>query len=652
GYAQGTFYKGISYYLGIEKELNKNHSLGLTIIGAPTQRGKSNGSVQEVYDLTGNNFYNPNWGYQNGEKRNSRIGSTNKPIGILRHDWKLKENISLINLVSYQQGYESNTRLDWYNGRDPRPDYYKYLPSAALDSSAAVLFTEQWKSNSKWNQVDWDYMYEVNRGKNETVNNVDGIEGNNVTGARSYYIVQDQRTDNRIFNYGSILKTQIGQRWTINGGLNYQYYNANYYSLIDDLLGGEFFLDIDKFAERDLSSNPAAAQPNLDKPNHIARKGDRYGFDYDMNVRNYSLWMQHVFVFPHFDYFISGNIGQTINWREGNVKNGRFPDNSLGESARNKFLEYGLKGGVTYKIDGRNYLTVNGGYLSQAPLVNNSFISSRTRNSIVKNLVNEKVATVEGSYNYVAPNFKLRLTGYLTNFYDKSTRTAFFNDVDGTFVNFNMTGIGQQNGGVELGSEIKLNPQWKINAVASVGRFVYANNPTVTISNDNDEEIKQLTVYQKGYRVENCPQEAYSVGLSYNSSKFWFITLNANYARMSFLDMNPYRRTSDIANPELVEPGSPAWYKILHEEEFPAAFTLDLFGGKSWKIKKNYINLNVGVNNLLNNTNIKSGGYEQARVYYKLNSTSENGPIDVSKFPPKYFYAYGINYFISLTFRI
>lgn len=90
------------------------------------------------------------------------------------------------------------------------------------------------------------------------------------------------------------------------------------------------------------------------------------------------------------------------------------------------------------------------------------------------------------------------MTGYLTNFYDKSTRTAFFNDVDGTFVNFNMTGIGQQNGGVELGSEIKLNPQWKINAVASVGRFVYANNPTVTISNDNDEEIKQLTVYQKG----------------------------------------------------------------------------------------------------------------------------------------------------------
>ncbi len=652
GYSEGTFYKGISYYLGVEKELNKNHSLGLTILGAPTQRGKSNGVVQEVYDLTGNNFYNPNWGYQNGEKRNSRVGTTNKPIGILRHDWTINENISLINLVSFQKGYESNTRLDWYNGRDPRPDYYKYLPSAALDSNAASILTEQWETNSKWNQVDWDYMYEVNRNKNETVFNVDGIEGNNVTGARSYYILQDQRTDNSIFNYSSILKAQIGQRWTINGGLNYQHYNANYYSQVSDLLGGEYFLDIDKFAERDLSSNTAAAQPNLDKPNHVVRKGDRYGFDYDMNVRNYGIWMQHVFVFPYFDYFISGNVGQNENWREGNVRNGRFPDNSLGESEKNKFLEYGVKGGVTYKIDGRNYLTANGGYVSQAPLVNNSFISSRTRNSVVKGLTNERIATIEGSYNYVAPNLKVRLTGYLTNIYDKSTRTAFFNDVDGTFVNFNMTGIEQQNAGVELGSEIKLNPQWKVNAVASIGRYVYANNPSVTISNDNDEEVKRLTVYQKGYRVENCPQEAYSVGLSYNSPKFWFITLNANYARMSFLDMNPYRRTTDIANPELVEPGSPAWYSILHEEEFPAAFTLDIFGGKSWKIKKNYINLNVGINNLLNNTNIISGGYEQARVYYKLNSTSDSGPIDVSKFPPKYFYAYGINYFISLTFRI
>lgn len=50
--------------------------------------------------------------------------------------------------------------------------------------------------------------------------------------------------------------------------------------------------------------------------------------------------------------------------------------------------------------------------------------------------------------------------------------------------------------------------------------------------------------------------------------------------------MNPYRRTTDIANPELVEPGSDNWYRLLNQEELDAAFTLDLFGGKSWKIKR------------------------------------------------------------------
>lgn len=652
GYAEGTFYKSISYFLGIEKELNKNHSLGLTILGAPTQRGKSNGSVQEVYDLTGDNYYNANWGYQNGEKRNSRIGTTNKPIGILRHDWNVTDKVRLTNLLSYQGGYESNTRLDWYNARDPRPDYYRYLPSAALDANGAVLLTEQWQNNPDWRQVNWDYMYEVNRTKNETILNANGVPGNTITGARSYYIVEDQRADNSIFNYNTLLEAVVSERWTVHGGINYQYYSANYYRLVDDLLGGAFFVDIDKFAERDLATNPDAAHPNLDIPNHVVSKGERYGFDYDMNVRNYAAWVQNTFVLPHFDFFIGGNIGQNTSWRTGNYRNGRFPDFSLGDSEKNSFLEYGLKGGATYKINGRNYLLVNAGYLSQAPLVNNSYISPRTRNAIAPGLTNEKIMSVEGGYEYVAPNMKLRLIGFLTNFYDKITRTAFFNDIDGTFVNFNMTGIDQQNAGVEVGTEVKLGLRWRVNGIASVGRYLYANNPLVTISNDNDEVVKKLTVYQKGYRVEGTPQEAYSLGLSYNSPKFWFVNVNANYARRSYLDMNPYRRTSDVANPELVEPGSANWYRILRQEEFDPAFTLDLFGGKSWKIKDKYINLTVGINNILNNQNIFTGGFEQARVDYNLSAGADDSKVDVSKFPPKYFYAYGINYFISLGFRI
>ncbi|MBK8842908.1 MAG: TonB-dependent receptor [Saprospiraceae bacterium] len=296
-------------------------------------------------------------------------------------------------------------------------------------------------------------------------------------------------------------------------------------------------------------------------------------------------------------------------------------------------------------------MIANAAYISQAPLVNNSYISPRTRNAIATGLQNEKITSIEGGYEYIAPQMKFKVIGFLTNFEDKVTRTAFFNDIDGTFVNFNMTGVNQQNAGVEVGTEVKIGSRLKATGVASLGRYLYANNPLVTISNDNDEIVKKLTVYQKGYRVEGTPQEAYSVGLGYNSPNFWFLNINANYARKS-LDMNPYRRTTDIANPELVEPGSDNWYRLLNQEELDAAFTLDLFGGKSWKIKKTYINLTIGVNNVLNNQTIITGGYEQARVDYNLTANSGDAKVDIGKFPPKYFYAYGINYFVSLGVRI
>ena len=652
GYAEGTFYKSISYFLGIEKEINKNHSLGFTILGAPTQRGKSNGSVQEAYDLTGNNYYNSNWGYQNGEKRNSRIGTTNKPIGILRHDWIVNEKFKFTNLISYQFGSESNTRLDWYKGRDPRPDYYKYLPSGAQDEGGAAILSEQWKNNPNWNQVNWDYLYEVNRNKNESITNANGIVGNTVSGKRSSYILEDGRSDNKIFNYSTMIEAILGQRWTMHGGINYQNYTSNYYKQLDDLIGGEFFVDIDQFAERDLKDNFNASQPNLAIPNHIIYKGDRYGYDYDMNVTNYGVWLQNIITLRKFDFFIGGNVGQNLSYRTGNIQNGRFPNNSLGDSKKNNFLEFGVKGGTTYKLNGRNYLIANAAYISQAPLVNNSYISPRTRNAIATGLQNEKITSIEGGYEYIAPQMKFKVIGFLTNFEDKVTRTAFFNDIDGTFVNFNMTGVNQQNAGVEVGTEVKIGSRLKATGVASLGRYLYANNPLVTISNDNDEIVKKLTVYQKGYRVEGTPQEAYSVGLGYNSPNFWFLNINANYARKSFLDMNPYRRTTDIANPELVEPGSDNWYRLLNQEELDAAFTLDLFGGKSWKIKKTYINLTIGVNNVLNNQTIITGGYEQARVDYNLTANSGDAKVDIGKFPPKYFYAYGINYFVSLGVRI
>ena len=119
-----------------------------------------------------------------------------------------------------------------------------------------------------------------------------------------------------------------------------------------------------------------------------------------------------------------------------------------------------------------------------------------------------------------------------------------------------------------------------------------------------------------------------------------------------WLDFNPVRRTQ-LATENLKE-DSEAWNDVLDEQKLDAQYTVDAFAGYSWRLKHVYVGsgmnrkhvylvMYAGVNNLLNNQNIISGGYEQLRFDY---STA-----DINKFPPKYYYAYGINYFASIAIR-
>jgi hypothetical protein len=78
---------------------------------------------------------------------------------------------------------------------------------------------------------------------------------------------------------------------------------------------------------------------------------------------------------------------------------------------------------------------------------------------------------------------------------------------------------------------------------------------------------------------------------------------------------------------------------------------LDAFAGYSWLMnrkfkslkKRHFLVFNLGVNNILNNTNIVSGGFEQLRYDFAEKNTN--------KFPDKRFYAYGLNYFASVGLR-
>jgi hypothetical protein len=664
GYIPGTFFDSYSFFAGVEKKISDKHSIGLTAFGSPTRRGRSGPAIKELYELTGTNYYNPYWGYQNGEKRNSNVSKTNQPVFILTHDWNITDRQHLTTSIGYQFGRNGVTALDWYKAIDPRPDYYRYMPSyiAVNDSVQAGLVANAFANDTDVSQIDWERLYNVNRNSYETIQNANG-SGTSVSGNRAKYILEDRRNDVNEFNAALNYENNLTDHFTLQSGVTLQEHKTHYFKTVDDLLGADFYVDVDEFAERDSALNPTFAQNDITTPNKTAVEGDIIGYDYVNNTRKADGWVQGLFTFSKVDFFAAANLTFTQMWRKGNMENGKFLEESIGDSPKYNYLTYGTKGGITYKIDGRNYLYVNGGYFMQAPYIRNLFVSPRTRNQVVSDLSAEKIMSSEAGYIVRSPFVKGRLTGYYTQFKDQFQVNMFYLDnaltnVDGStlggFVNYVMTGINKQHFGMEAAVDASILPGFRATAVASVGQYTYTSRPSVSIYLDSSPEtvIEGRTAYLKNFYVANTPQAAYNLGLNYRGKQFWFLNVNFNYMHRMYLDFFPDRRTSQavsyVPNPqyqqEVVTPDSELWNQIINQQEAPAAFTMDVFAGKSFKIKNYFIYFNAGVNNVLNNTNLVSGGFEQYRFDYEGKN--------VDKFAPKYFYAPGINYYISLAFKL
>jgi hypothetical protein len=661
GYVPGTYYDGWSYFVGVDKKINQKHLLSLTAFGAPTENGRQGSSVKEMLDLAGTNFYNPNWGYQNGEKRNASVGYTHQPIIILSHDFRLNNNTTLTSGAGFSFGDRYVTAIDWYNAPDPRPDYYRYLPSytsrwaSVTDPQQGAQLEQMMRNDINLRQINWQRLYEVNRAGYMSINNANGIPGNTVSGNRSRYILEERVNNTTRLNLNSVINTRISGNIDFSGGMAYQAQKNNYFKRVNDLLGGDFYVNLNQFAERDFPANESANQNDLDHPNRILKAGDKFGYDYNINIKQASAWAQSVVRYSKVDFFVAGQVSRTSYVRVGHVRNGLFPDNSKGESVKNKFDNFGVKAGSTYKIDGRNYIFVRGAYTTRAPYFENVYISPRTRNSTQDDVKSETIQTVEGGYVMNSPKLKLRANGYYTRFSDAMDVMTFYHDVYQNLVNYSISGIDKLHFGGEFGAEATLAPGLTVNAAAAVGRYYYDSKQKAIITIDNSStQLAEQIVYAENFRVPSTPQEAYSLGFTYRSPNFWFVSITGNYFDQNYLSMNPLRRTYDAIKGLDIK--GEEYNRVINQTKFDAAKTLDFFGGWSYRMPRSfrvndrtsYLVFNLGINNILNDKDIATGGFEQLRFDA---STGPDDKVNVDKFPPRIYYGYGLNYYASVTFR-
>ncbi len=649
GVMDGTFYNSGGLFASIEKKFNENNSLTLTFFGGPTQRATGRPTVQEAYDLAGTNLYNPDWGYQNGKKRSSRITETFDPTAIL--NWIFKKNNTILNTsAAFRSVYYNRTALNYYNATDPNPSYYKYLPSYFLsrdDEAAAELYTELWRNDEAFRQIKWDDLYQVNY-----LNNIQNetLPENEKKG--SSYIMENRINHQLVGMLSSYINTRLNDFMSLQAGVSFNYTKSSNYKTIRDLMGGEFWLDIDPFSNREISIRPQNLQNDLDNPNRHVTKGDRFGYDYDIHALRAEAWLQNVINLPKWDINYGMQFSYTQYQRDGKMRNGRAPHNSLGKSEMMRFDNVALKAGALYKLDGRNQFAAHIEYGTRAPLFDQVFISPRIGNAIVSGVENERDFSGDLSYIWNYRRFRGSLTGFYTNTDNAIERNGFYDDEYQTYTNYILTGVKRVYKGVELGMAYRITPSITATFAGMYSRYQYKNNPKGTRSFENGMYADTTqTVYLKNYYVGSTPQYAANIGIDYAAPKNWFFNVNYTWQGDAYVNLAPRYHE---ALPNLwqdfggsVEELEAKVRELSTQDKIRNAYSLNASIGKLIYInRKVSLNINLNLNNITNNRNIVTYAYQQGRL-----RTSGTGAYDRNQFPTRFNYAQGFRMYLNIGVR-
>ena len=642
---EGTFYNALSYYLGVEKIISDKHSLSLVTWGNPTERAAQSASTDEMYWIANDRQYNPNWGYQDGKKRSSRIVNSFSPSALLTWDYKMSDKTKLTTSLLGKYQMYSSTRLNYNNGTNPAPDYYSSMPSAFYDVwepniKNTIGARTSWqnaydylKASEANRQINWDRMYYANKNAN-------------IQGADAIYYQQAYHDDQLSLSLSSILTKRLSEKDELDLGVTLSANKGMHYQTMEDLLGADSFHNVNSYVIGTYAETADEVQYDMNHPNQQIGEGDRFGYDYNVLVNKATLWTSYATALPGGSRaFVSGRLCGTTMQRDGKMRNGLAKDNSFGKSGTAYFLDGGVKAGVNINMGGGSTVVLGASYEGKAPTARTSFYAPQVNNDFVKDLKLERVFGAEVGYLLSNSWLQASLNGYYSQMNDVAEYSMAYSDVENSFSYISLTGIRKEYYGVELGLNFKVTDWLNIKALGTISDAKYSNDANVTYMLSEDGKYKTDMVYNSGMREGGTPLSAASIDLSYHN-RGWFIDLIGNYYDRIYLYYSPIIRYKSVVDSQTANGAAPD----LTQAEGKGGFMLDASIGKSIYLRRGRsLSVNLMMTNLLNNRSICTGGMEQNRL-----STSATGAeIRLYDFQrnPKKFYAQGINGMLNVTYK-
>ncbi len=653
----GTFYNSLGYFLSAQKVINENHSLNLATWGNPTERAQQGASTDEAYWLANDRQYNPYWGYQNGEKRASRVVNNYEPSVLLTWDYKINERMKLTTSAFTKYAKYSSTRLN-YNGQNPAPDYWKNFPSynydvwsntgTADEYAAWEKSRDYWMSSIRHRQIDFDKLYFANQQLN-------------TTGHDAVYWIEAKHNDHLANSLGSTFDWSIDNSTKFQVGLQLANNKGYHYSTMEDLLGGAYFHNVNTYAQGRYASNDSEIQYDLNNPNGVVREGDKMRYDYDIISQNAKAWASFVKDKGISHNYLSVKMGATQMWRNGHMLNGFYDpakgwakNASYGKSGKAHFLDGGFKVGSTLNLGKGNSISMGVGYEARAPRASVAFESPEMNNNFVPNLKKEKIFSAELGYALNCNWARLNLTGYYTHTYDGTDWQNFYFDDVNSFTYVSLTGLEKDYYGAELGVTFKVTSNFDINVTGTMAEAKYTSNSRVDYMLSTEGTTKQDICYNKGMRESGTPLAAISLGLSYRI-KGWYLDLTGNYYDRIYLSYSPCMRYYETLSKAgyVNNVNGQDVINVPQQAKGNGGFMLDASIGHQFKVAKRPLSVNLMLTNITNNQKICTGGYEQSRSNYSVNSATGTASDRTYKFSnnPKKFYALGINGMLNVNYR-
>lgn len=598
-YILGTYERSIRSALYLQKRWGDEMRLVLLATLAPSERALRGSSTEEAFQLVGDNYYNPSWGFWRGEERSARVRRELLPLVGAGFEWQVSSATTLQLMTLAEVGRLSQGALGWFDAQTPRPDNYRKLPSNFSDTDLQQEIATHWRAHdSRYTQIDWEELYAQNSLSTD--------------GAR--YVEQDAVEGIVDLKLRLGAQSRLAQGLTLRYGLEAAYRRSHYYLELRDLLGADYLLDIDYYLQDD-DTYATSLQNDLQNPNRRVGEGERFGYNYAFEHRRLGLQFGAEYHTSRWRVAADLHVAYEELQRDGLYEKELFASSgSYGKSRRLNFAPWQLRAEVAYAFTSRQSLALRVAFQGLTPQADDLFLQPQYNNRTIDRPTLERRYDLELGYRQTSYRVEWSVAAFLRGSSHGLSTGRMYDDLAAAYSDRVVEGIATRYYGLEAAARIRPHRRWSLTAAVAALRASYAENPLVSLYDDRDNRLlsERSESYMEGLAPGGVPQLTALFAASYFGGS-WGLGGELNYAGVRYAYPDFMRRTVRVAL-QAAE-SEEAFELYTHQERLQDLLRLDLSAWKRFRLgAKSHLTLSLRVENLLGDESTPSLVYESNRL--------------------------------------